>query len=109
MKDYKKDIKRLNVSPKQKYWDDMVAMARDSDFLEQLEKDAQVDDETFRYFRLMHQLHHGKVFTTVFGSNGDRYDILILSHNKYGCTCNDWRYKCMTEEQYRCKHLRGVV
>ena len=100
-------------------WDKFDKRVKSQSFVDELAKHPEADDKLIRHARALHGLHKGKTVAKVPSSTGagKTYEIRALGakeegtdfqNPRYGCTCNDWRYRrsVQLDPGRECKHIR---
>ena len=109
----KKRVDSLFRSEDKKKWDSFLSNASRKSFVKAINSDVRSDEKLTLHVDSMNRLLRGKKVATVSGDGGARYDIVKLKgKSRYGCTCNDWRYKrsvapvTASEKEMDCKHIK---
>ena len=90
-------------------WNLFVARAANSpEFIRQLKKGKKPQKDVLHAVS-MAALDQGPTLGTVESEKnpGVQYQIRKLPNDRYGCTCNDWRYKGSVNPGYECKHIKA--
>ena len=109
MKEHQKNIDSLHKEESKEKWDSFADKTKDKSFVQAVQNDPRSDDKLKMHAERLNQLHNGKPVSTVTGSRGKSYTVILLPSGDFGCTCNDWRYKGSVNPGYQCKHIREHV
>lgn len=90
-------------------WDKFDKFVRSPVFLEGLAAHSGSDDKMLQYAKSLHDLSRAPTEGKVESSKGKglRYEIKKLPDGRYGCTCNDWKYKGSVDPTHECKHIKA--
>ena len=95
-------------------WDRFIRNVRHKGFLEALKQNPKADEKLIQHAQSMHDLHHADTISTVPSQTtaGKTYDLRDLfpasKGRRYGCTCNDWRYRGSVDPVgHECKHIKA--
>lgn len=106
----KKDVALHFKSEHPGKWDDFIENAAASpQFVKQLARSDRADDKLVLHATSMAQLTNSNVIGQVESQkdSGQQYQIKELPGGRFGCTCNDWRFKGSVNPEYECKHIRA--
>ena len=109
MKEHQKSIDNLHDKESKTQWDSFADKTKDPSFVKAVQNDPRSDKKLKLHAKRLNELHSGKVVSTVTGSRGKSYTVVLLPSGDYGCTCNDWRYKGSVTPGYMCKHIKEHV
>jgi hypothetical protein len=99
-------------------WDKFLRNVQSQSFIDELSKHPKADDKLVQHAQSMHDLSGGETAGKIQSSRlpGRTYEIKRLDpqqelpgfqHKRYGCTCNDWRFKSSVNPGRECKHIRA--
>lgn len=105
MKDHQKAIDNLHNEESKSNWDSFADKTKDTSFVKAVKNDPRSNEKLKMHADSLNKLHNGKVVGSVEGTKSKSYSIINLGDGRYGCTCNDWRYKGSVNPGYKCKHI----